>query len=259
MQIDFSTREGRRQQGQLIQQAAEAVGLSLEALAKEIGCSRALIYQYVSGATLAQPDRIQQIAQRTGKSLLFFYGSDADATSNGREQLEALQRLLTAQYAPADSAPTGHQRQIISLAQQAGDIAAEANARLRQITTLLHLGEMARALTAIEQSAPFFQANQLTAHLRATEQNRGHALFALGRMAEAESCFQQLTQQGDWEARWQGLVSLAGIAEHRGAYREALNLLEETLTLKEISPTTRAGERLLLYVRGNLANVYLAV
>ncbi len=259
MQIDFSTREGRREQGQLIQQAAEDIGLSLEALAKEISCSRALIYQYVSGATLAQPDRIQQIAQRTGKPLPYFYGGHASKASGAREQLEALQGLLTAQSGPADfPGALVSCEQIITLAQKTGDVPAEANARLRQITTLMHLGEMGRALTAIEQSEPFFRAKQLSAHLRAAEQNRGHALFALGRVEEAERCFRQLTQHGDWEARWQGLVSLASLAEHRGEYRQALNLLEETLTLKDMSPTPRAGEILHLYVRGNIANVYLA-
>ena len=99
MTIDFTTREGRRAQGRLIQQAAEEAGLSLEALAREIECSRALIYQYVSGATLAQPDRIQLIAQRTGKPLLYFYGGDA-TPDNLLERVQGLLTLLTAQLAP---------------------------------------------------------------------------------------------------------------------------------------------------------------
>ncbi len=146
----------------------------------------------------------------------------------------------------------------MALAEKSGDIPAEANARLRLIITLMHLGEMERALMAIEQAEPFFRAKQFSAHLRAAEQNRGHALFALGRVDDAEQCFRQLTEHGDWEARWQGMVSLAGVAEHRGEYRQALALLEETLTLKDVSPTARVGEILQLYVRGNLANVYLA-
>ena len=44
-----------------IQQAVERANLSVEELAGRIGCSRALIYQYLSGTTLAQPDRLQQI------------------------------------------------------------------------------------------------------------------------------------------------------------------------------------------------------
>ncbi|MHB9132556.1 MAG: helix-turn-helix domain-containing protein [Armatimonadota bacterium] len=259
MQIDFSTREGRRQQGQLIQQAAEASGLSLEALAKEIGCSRALIYQYVSGATLAQADRIQQIAQRTGKSLASFYGGEETTSLSLGERLDALQTLLSAQISPPDfSTAQATSEQIITLARQSGDLHAEANARLRQVNLLLHQGEMARALAAIEQAMPFFRTHQLSAHLRATEQNQGHALLALGRIEEAEKCFQLLVKNGEWEARWQGLVSLAGIAEQRGEYRQALELLDEALLLKDMAPTLRAADILHLYVGGNLANVHLA-
>jgi transcriptional regulator with XRE-family HTH domain len=67
--MDLSTKQGRREQGQRIQRAVERAGLSIEELAGRIGCSRALIYQYLSGTTLAQPDRLQQIAQETGVTL----------------------------------------------------------------------------------------------------------------------------------------------------------------------------------------------
>src|SRR5882724_6655668 len=75
--MDLSTKQGRREQGQRIQRAVERAGLSIEELANRIGCSRALIYQYLSGSTLAQPDRLQQIANECGVSLPYFY-SDAE-------------------------------------------------------------------------------------------------------------------------------------------------------------------------------------
>lgn len=71
--MDLSTRTGRREQGQRIQQAVERAGISIEELAGRIGCSRALIYQYLSGSTLAQPDRLQQIAAHCGVPLTYFY------------------------------------------------------------------------------------------------------------------------------------------------------------------------------------------
>src|SRR5438270_6325458 len=76
--MDLSTRQGRREQGQRIQAAVERAGLSIEELAGRIGCSRALIYQYLSGTTLAQPDRLQQIARECGVPLTFFYSEEAD-------------------------------------------------------------------------------------------------------------------------------------------------------------------------------------
>src|SRR5262245_48685551 len=77
--MDLSTKQGRREQGQRIQRAVERAGLSVEELAGRIGCSRALIYQYLSGTTLAQPDRLQQIALETGVTLTYFYSDAPDA------------------------------------------------------------------------------------------------------------------------------------------------------------------------------------
>ncbi len=258
MTIDFTTREGRRAQGRLIQQAAEEAGLSLEALAREIECSRALIYQYVSGATLAQPDRIQLIAQRTGKPLLYFYGGDA-TPDNLLERVQGLLTLLTAQLAPPDPAGAlSTAEQLIALARQAGDVRAEAGARLRLIAVLLGRGDAARALTLIEGSAPFLRQHALAAHLAALEQNRGHALLALGRIEEAEASFAVTAGSPEWTARWQGTVSLAAVAEHRGQYRRALELLDDTLGLERAAPDPRAAQTLRLYVAGNLANIHLA-
>src|SRR5579871_4507050 len=77
--MDLSTKQGRREQGQRIQRAVERAGLSIEELANRIGCSRALIYQYLSGTTLAQPDRLQQIATECGVTLTYFYSDTPEA------------------------------------------------------------------------------------------------------------------------------------------------------------------------------------
>src|SRR5205814_8184301 len=94
---DLSTQEGRRQQGGRMKQAVRDAGLTLDELARLIGCSRALIYQYASGASLAQSDRLQQIAQAVGKPLPWFFQEDdgepepARATSTAAEEQDALQ------------------------------------------------------------------------------------------------------------------------------------------------------------------------
>ena len=67
--MDLSTRDVRRQQGERIKRASKEAGLSLDDLASRIGCSRALIYQYASGASLAQNDRLQIIAAVVGKPI----------------------------------------------------------------------------------------------------------------------------------------------------------------------------------------------
>jgi len=259
MDIDFTTREGRHVQGQLIQQASEQAGFTLDALAREIGCSRALLYQYVSGVTLAQPDRLQQIARRTGKTLAYFYSGIDGAPVTTGERIATLQTVLAAQAGPPDlPAALSTCEQIISLARQDGNVRAEATARVKHVGLLLQKGEFEHALQSAEQSLPFLMEHHLTAHLRAMELNRGHALLVTGQIDEAEASFRQVMTYGDWESRWQGLVSLAAVTEHRGEYRQALAQLDEALGLQDMAPQPRAARTLELYVRGNIANLQYA-
>src|SRR5947208_12075181 len=88
--MDLSTREGRREQGGLIQKAVERAGLSVEELANRIGCSRALIYQYLSGTTLAQPDRLQLIAKEVGLPLVSFFGGTSEEPPKARSTSETI-------------------------------------------------------------------------------------------------------------------------------------------------------------------------
>src|SRR5258708_34110113 len=79
--MDLSSREGRRQQGDKIKQASRDAGLTLDELARQIGCSRALIFQYASGASLAQSDRLQPIALAVGKPLHWFFLEEGTAAA----------------------------------------------------------------------------------------------------------------------------------------------------------------------------------
>lgn len=258
MAIDFSTREGRRAQGKLIQLAAEEMGFSLEALAREIGCSRALIYQYVSGATLAQPDRIQQIAERTGKPLIFFYGADS-APEGLQDRIATLTTLLAAQSSSPDwNGAISTCEQLLALTHQAGDTRAEALLRLRLTGILLQQGDADRAMSVLDQTWPILRSQQMTAQLLTADQHRGHALLALGRADEAEACFARVAAADSWTARWQGLVSLAAVDEYRGRYHDAITRLDDAGRLAELATDIHAARTLQMYVAGNLANVHLA-
>src|SRR5258708_38674351 len=108
--MDLSTREGRREQGLLIQKAIERANLSAEELANRIGCSRALIYQYLSGTTLAQPDRLQQIAAVTGVPLTYFFGGTApDDPRRGRRAREDPQSRLSGRNRQLEELAEGQQ------------------------------------------------------------------------------------------------------------------------------------------------------
>src|SRR5438046_2619573 len=133
--MDLSTRQGRREQGILIQKVVERAGLSVEELANRIGCSRALIYQYLSGTTLAQPDRLQQIASVAGVPLAYFYSGElADEPKRGKrgaadfaasrvaERIQQLEELAKSQESPPDwSALASTCERVLGLAPQAYD------------------------------------------------------------------------------------------------------------------------------------------
>src|SRR5437764_14006352 len=158
--MDLSTRQGRREQGLLIQKAVERAGLSVEELANRIGCSRALIYQYLSGTTLAQPDRLQQIGSVTGVTLPFFYGAEnkedgrkpkraerEDAQARIGDVIRQLEELAHAYECPTDwSALASTCERIISLAGQAYDTRGEAAAHLRLGKARIHTGDFSRAV-----------------------------------------------------------------------------------------------------------------
>ncbi|HLJ56294.1 MAG TPA: helix-turn-helix transcriptional regulator, partial [Chthonomonadaceae bacterium] len=148
--MDLSNRQGRREQGQRIQTAVERAGLSIEELANRIGCSRALIYQYLSGSTLAQPDRLQQIAALCEVPLSYFYADTIDAaepdgarpdagplaaqdvTQRLGDGLRALQELADAQAGPPDyRALASTCERVLSIAAQLGDRQAQTRAQLR--------------------------------------------------------------------------------------------------------------------------------
>jgi len=130
--MDLNTKEGRRRQGERILRAAEAAGISIEELAQRIGVSRALIYQYTAGFTLAQPHRLQEIARVLGVSLAHFY-LDEEELPEKRE---------------ARDAAIESERQTLA-AERAAFEAERTQLRLRRIEeTFGHLQELAEALDA---------------------------------------------------------------------------------------------------------------
>ena len=189
--MDLSTRDGRRVQGERLKLAAREAGITLDELARAIGCSRALIFQYASGASLVQTDRLQQIAAIVGKPLYWFFITDADAgplhspaeqltekqqelddaiarfeTDRARtterrirEDIANLEALLTAHSSSPD------QRRIVECCQKlqpllasVGDNASLAAVLLKQGNALIALQEWGSARESLQQAADRFQA-----------------------------------------------------------------------------------------------------
>jgi transcriptional regulator with XRE-family HTH domain len=175
MAMDLGTKQGRREQGLRVQRAVEQAGLSIEELAGRIGCSRALIYQYLSGSTLAQPDRLQQIASECGVALTYFYqegeplpgdssapsGKKAetpappaavpqDVSARLHQSLRSLNELADAQEGPPDyRALAATCERVFFLAGQLGDRAMQARTQFRLGNACLRTADYARAAEAL--------------------------------------------------------------------------------------------------------------
>lgn len=267
--MDLSTREGRREQGQLIQKAVERASLSVEELAHRIGCSRALIYQYLSGTTLAQPDRLQQIAAETSVPLAHFYGADGDDGRRGRrggdpearlaERIAQLEQLADAQEAPPQwDALASTCERLVSLAGQSENEAGEARALLRLGRARCRMGEFSRAIESLRRAAELFAGLGDARGEAQARQALGHALLATGKTAEARDQFAWIAGEGPADNRWSGVVSLAGVFEQLGDYRQAMEKCDEAAALLEQSKRPAEAAHGMLYVNGNRANLYLA-
>lgn len=292
--MDLSTTEGRREQGRLIRLAAEMSGLSLEALAERIGCSRALIYQYASGRTLAQADRLQKIASATGKSMAYFYSEYAqgeqtaaalkderELLSKEREKIQAERELLEREgeslsaetlsqtvgqleeLAKAQEGPPALRdvistsERIISLARELRDKEKEAEAHLKIGNARIALGEAALARTALEKAAALFAQLGKTARELAARQSLGNALLALGHTDPALEEFKKVRAGSDWWNRWQGEVSMAAVYEQVGDYRAAVAHLDGAAEIVSERGQGREGRVGDLYVQANMINVHL--
>lgn len=270
--MDLSTRQGRREQGQLIQKAVERAGLSVEELANRIGCSRALIYQYLSGTTLAQPDRLQLIAKEVGLPLVSFYGGTSEEPPKSRpatetispearftERIQQLNELAHAQEAPPEwDALASTCERIVTLAAQFEDQKTEAGALLRLGKARCRMGEFSRAIDSLQRAVNLFAVREDASRESDSRQTLGHALLALGRTTEARRQFEWVAQSGPIDKRWAGAVSLAGVYEQQGDYRLAMEKCDEAAAFLEEAVSPQDASRGMLYVNGNRINLYLA-
>lgn len=270
--LDLSTREGRREQGKLIQRAAEEAGFSIEELANRIGCSRALLYQYLSGATLAQPDRLQQIAAATGMPLSQFFGAAlseearparraAGETSADRlrARLAEQEQLCAAYESPPDwrSAAQAAER-LVYLCEEAGDREGMARSLIRLGRARIRLGEFAEAVANLERAVSLAEDQGSASASSSARQALGNALLALGRLPEAKRQFERVAKSEGWRERWLGEVSLAAVCEQEADYRAAMEHCSAAAAILDAGTNPDEVEAGLVYVDANRLNILLA-
>ncbi len=254
-----------------MQKAVERAGISIEELAGRIGCSRALIYQYLAGTTLAQPDRLQQIAAECAVPLTYFYSDEdeissslpaesettdgvASASAAGasppiavpltptpaevairlNDSLLALQELAAAQEGPPDYRSLASTcERILSLVAQTNDRAAQARAQRRLGNALINIGDNPRAADALSRAVSLAVAAGDSESETSARQSLGKAYLLMGRTEEARAEFMRIADGAILDGRWKGLLSLGSIHERQGEYREAMERFDEAASLLE--------------------------
>ena len=276
--MDLSTRAGRREQGRRIQVAVERAGLSIEELAGRVGCSRALIYQYLSGSTLAQPDRLQRIAASCGVPLTHFFDENltdgvevqpaaagpAESDGANRNSTVSLLELAAAQEAPADYAALARTcEQILALPATASDTALLAKTCLRIGNAYLRTSDYSHAADFLRRAISSAAGDPALSALEAdARQSYGHVLISLGSLDDARDQFLAASRGPGAASQWKGTLSLGSVHTMLGEYREAMARFDEAATIIEGAQedgrlSARDAAIGLIYVDGNRTNVYL--
>ncbi len=296
--MDLRTPKGRQELGKRIQAAvADTDYDSLPAFARHLGCSRALIYQYVKGDVLVQLDRLQEIADLTGRPLAWFLlgesgleGSDAQqlraeldrcreattaaeqalAHERGRRAAETDQyrhtlaqdlREICLAYRHAEDAAALLEAcpRWLEIARALGDQSALAAAHLHMGHAWYQVGNLDMALRALQEA---LRLAQDTADLPAeysARQELVRVLQGLGRSAEAREQALPLTTAERWWPRWAALVALAALEEQTGHLPAAEQALDQAAAVVDSGEESPDRRALArAYLASNRVNLALA-
>lgn len=298
MAMDLTDPQGRQQLGRRIQSAIAGAGYdSLPVFAEELGCSRALIYQYVNGHVLAQLDRLQLIADLTGRPLEWFFSTDPSATTAEvrelRERLSAaearaseFERALAGER-KARMEQTEHCRRLLmeatrdlclawrragdpasmlataprwlALAQECGDERSALDAQLQMAYAWFHTGDLDQAKRALAEVLEKAQALGDARAEQAARQELTRVLQATGQLDEAREQARRVAASNRWWPRWSGLLSLAAIEEHVGNLDEAeAQLRAAEQVAEEGEAPTEQRTAARAYIQSNRVNITLA-
>lgn len=293
--MDLTRPEERKELGRRIQAAAAEEGFSsLSAVAEALGCSRALIYQYVNGEVLVQLDRLSEIARLTDRPLQWFFaedpGGDSQQLLDLREQLKlclsrcgelervvAEEREARLQQAEASHRAlagrleelchalraAGEMQQLMEAAVRWREVAGELGEPRAMAAADLHiahagygLGEMQRAQRALDAALQEAEESGHRAAELSARQERIRVWQATGRLDEARTEANALTESEEWWPRWAATLTLAALAEQQGH----LNTADEHLSRAEELLEEAPAEALPLaraYVQSNAVNLAL--
>lgn len=296
--MDIRTPEGKQELGRRIQSAiAEAGYDSLPVFAETLGCSRALIYQYAKGEVLVQIDRLQGIAELTGKPLEWFFTSRVNGVSaeverlsqelsvvrsraqeleaslsasrealageqsRGRESLaEALRLLCLCSRRAGDHASVlEHAPRWRELARTMGDTAGRLDAELQLAHAWIEAGEFRRAQAAAERVLEAADEAGAERMAQSARQELIRALETAGDVESARGHAEQLASSDRWWPRWSGRLSLAALDERTGALDSAeAHLRRAAIVIDDAAPSVEYQTIARTYLASNRINILLA-
>ncbi len=296
--MDLRAHCGRKELGRRIQAAIAQAGYSsLPAFAEELGCSRALIYQYIGGEVLVQLDRLCAIADLTGHALDWFISPDpngatgevtrleeqlgqtgerceqleaalaadrgarlTDADAARRSLLEALQELCRAQRQAGDlQALSRGAARCEELARQLADEPALMGALLHAGHAAIGLGERDSAEEALRAALELAEELADERAVLSARQELVRVLQAAGHLEDAREAARPLLDAQRWWPRWAARVALAAIDEQAGELRSAEVYIEDAERV--IAEADAPGEHARIatvYAQSNRANIALA-
>ncbi|NLO73717.1 MAG: tetratricopeptide repeat protein [candidate division WS1 bacterium] len=289
--MDLRIEAGRQELGKRIQSAImEADYDSLPAFAEHVGMSRALIYQYVKGTVLVQLDRLQEIAEATGKPLEWFLATDPHGATQAlaqmqvtlaerdhalaeerKQRLEQVQEFQQEQLRllrelTASHRRTGEKAAMLEsalrwreLARQAGDEVALMESHLYLGHAWYTLGDLEQAEQALREALEHAEALKRPAARYSAQQELIRVLQAQGRLLEASELAVEASVSELWWPQWAGLVSLAAMEEQMGELKAAGEHLAEAREV--VTQADEPVERRLaatVYLLSNETNLALA-
>lgn len=296
--MDLREEDGRRELGRRIQSAIAGAGFtSLPAFADALGCSRALIYQYISGEVLVQLDRLSMIAELTDRPLDWFIVNDPNCSGGEAERLreqvaelkkrcEDLESALTRERGGRVSDAEAARQALLETLQElcraqrkAGDMHALARAAARCVDVARSLADSSALAIAHVQAGhaaiglgereeaveSLLSARKLAEELGdaqieyAVRQELVRALQAAGRLTEARQEAVLLSESDWWWGQWAGHVAVAAIDEQEGELQSAGGCLNnaERILSAPGVPVHRALTGK-TYVLSNRVNILLA-
>jgi len=262
--------------GKRIQAAIMEAGFgSLSDFAVALGCSRALVYRYANGTTLARIDVMQRIAHLTGKPLPYFYSEgDDDAaapttSAGGPRRLEDPKTLSSRadhllSLGTALTSPPDHARaamtymQLVTLAEQLEDKVLEARAHFRAGNCHLQLGAFADATRCFRRALDLFAEAGEETGVRACRQSLVCSLQSIGEFDAALEHARELTVSRDARKRWIAGLSVAAILEQVGKLQEAWAQLDSAEEEASQAANGDPGPFEQTYIQANRANVAIA-